>query len=72
MPLFHPDATNPDDQIDLTDKVFASATGTTTASFSGATAAPGKNDFYVINSSTDASKQLLVTGFLGRPMPSPT
>jgi len=40
VPLFHPDATNPDDRIDLTDKVFASVTGTTTANFSGQNAAP--------------------------------
>src|SRR5262249_8665683 len=63
-PLRHPDATNPDDRIDLTDKVFASVTGTTTASFSGSNAAPGIHEFYLINSSTDASKQTLVTGFL--------
>src|SRR5262245_47781010 len=28
VPLFHPDGTNPDDQIDLTNKVFAAASGT--------------------------------------------
>src|SRR5262245_11774556 len=65
VPLFHPDATNPDDRIDLTDKVFASVTGTTVATFSGNTAAPGNHDFYVLNSASDASLQLLVTGFLG-------
>ena len=35
VPLFHPDATNPDDRIDLTDEVFASVTGTSVANFSG-------------------------------------
>ena len=65
VPLFHPDATNPDDQIDLANKVFASASGTTAANFSGENAAPGNHDFYVLNSPNDASKQLLVTGFLG-------
>ena len=35
VPLLHPDATNPDDRIDLTNKVFASVTGTTVANFSG-------------------------------------
>ncbi|SEP23240.1 hypothetical protein SAMN02990966_04552 [Rhodospirillales bacterium URHD0017] len=65
VPLLHPDATNPDDRIDLANKVFASAAGTTTVSFSGQNAAPGNHDFYVINSTTDASKQVLVTGFLG-------
>ena len=65
VPLLHPDATNPDDRIDLTNKVFASASGTTTVNFSGQNAAPGIHEFYVINSTTDASKQVLVTGFLG-------
>jgi hypothetical protein len=45
VPLLHPDADNPDDRIDLTDKVFASVTGTTTANFSGQNAAPGNHDF---------------------------
>ena len=63
VPLLQPDATNPDDRIDLTNKVFASATGTTTVNFSGQNAAPGNHDFYVINSPDDATKQLLVTGF---------
>ncbi|PSH54975.1 hypothetical protein CU102_28315, partial [Phyllobacterium brassicacearum] len=61
----HPDETDPDDQIDLTDKVFASVTGTSVNNFSGQNAAPGNHDFYVINSSNDATKQLLVTGFEG-------
>jgi hypothetical protein len=65
VPLLHPDATNPDDRIDLTNKVFASATGTSTVSFTGQNAAPGNHDFYLINSPNDASKQLLVVGFLG-------
>jgi Domain of unknown function (DUF5801) len=65
VPLLHPDATNPDDQIDLTNKVFASVTGTSTNNFLGQNAAPGNHDFYVINSSNDATKQLLVTGFSG-------
>ena len=46
VPLFHPDATNPDDRIDLTDHVFASVTGTSVVNFSGQGAAPGKNEFY--------------------------
>ena len=65
VPLLHPDASNPDDRIDLIDKVFASVSGTTVNNFSGQNAAPGNHDFYVINSSTDATKQILVTGFLG-------
>ncbi|KSV63921.1 hypothetical protein N183_35440 [Sinorhizobium sp. Sb3] len=65
VPLLHPDETDPDDRIDLTDHVFASVTGTSVLSFLGQNAASGNHDFYVINSSTDASKQLLVTGFQG-------
>ncbi|RUU46208.1 hypothetical protein EOC93_04495, partial [Mesorhizobium sp. M6A.T.Ce.TU.002.03.1.1] len=65
VPLFHPDETNPDDRIDLSNKVFASVTGTSVASFLGSAAAPGNNDFYLINSSSDASKQLLVIGLNG-------
>ncbi|TRC86155.1 hypothetical protein FJV83_06980, partial [Mesorhizobium sp. WSM4307] len=65
VPLLHPNATDPDDRIDLTDHVFASVTGTTTNNFSGQNAAPGNHDFYLINSANDASKQILVTGFLG-------
>jgi len=65
VPLFNPVATNPDDRIDLTNKVFASVSGTTVVNFSGQNAAPGNHDFYVINSPDDTSKQLLVTGLLG-------
>jgi hypothetical protein len=65
VPLFHPDDTDHDDQIDLTDQVFASVSGTTTVSFTGQNAAPGNHDFYLLNSPTDASKQLLVVGFVG-------
>ena len=62
VPLLHPITTNPDDRIDLTDKVFASVTGTTTVSFSGQDAAPGNHEFYLINSPADASKQLAGDG----------
>ncbi|PBB21709.1 DUF5801 repeats-in-toxin domain-containing protein [Mesorhizobium sp. WSM4313] len=65
VPLFNPIATDPDDRIDLTNKVFASVAGTSVVGFSGQNAAPGNHDFYVINSPDDASKQILVTGFLG-------
>ena len=64
VPLLHPDTNSIDERIDLTNKVFASVSGTTTVSFTGANAAPGINDFYLINSPSDASKQILVTGFL--------
>ncbi|CAN7681461.1 DUF5801 domain-containing protein [Phyllobacterium sp. LjRoot231] len=64
VPLHHPDATNPDDQIDLTDKVFASVTGTSTVSFTGENAHPGSNEFNLLSSPDDASKQLVVTGLV--------
>lgn len=60
--LLHPDTNLVDERIDLTNKVFASLSATTTVSFSGANAAPGNHDFYVINSPTDVSKQILVIG----------
>ncbi|AZO30489.1 DUF5801 repeats-in-toxin domain-containing protein [Mesorhizobium sp. M1B.F.Ca.ET.045.04.1.1] len=63
--LSHPDASDPDDQIDLTDLVYASIEGTSQISFSGQNAAPGNHDFYLINSPDDASKQLLVIGLNG-------
>jgi hypothetical protein len=65
VPLLHPDGTDPDDRIDLTGKVFASVSGTTTVSFSGQDAAPGNNEFYLINSPTDPAKQLLVIALGG-------
>ncbi|TGU86992.1 hypothetical protein EN794_053035, partial [Mesorhizobium sp. M00.F.Ca.ET.151.01.1.1] len=65
VPLFNPNASNPDDRIDLGDKVFASVSGTTVIGFTGANAAPGNHDFYVINSPDDTSKQVLVTAFVG-------
>ena len=61
VPLFHPDATNPDDRIDLTNKVFASVEGTSTV---GENAHPGSNEFNLLSSPDDASKQLLVTGLV--------
>jgi hypothetical protein len=64
VPLLHPNAADPDDQIDLADKVFASVSGSTTVNFTGQNAPPGKHEFYLLDSSSDASKQILVTGFL--------
>jgi hypothetical protein len=63
--LSHPDTSDPDDRIDLTDLVYASIEGTSQISFSGQNAAPGNHDFYLINSPDDASKQLLVIGLNG-------
>lgn len=65
VPLLHPDTNSVDERIDLTNKVFATLSATTTVGFSGANAAPGNHDFYVINSPTDASKQILVIGLNG-------
>ncbi|TRC93283.1 hypothetical protein FJV76_11770 [Mesorhizobium sp. WSM4303] len=58
--LLHPNSGDPDDQIDLTDLVYASIEGTSQINFSGQNAAPGNHDFYLINSPDDAAKQLLV------------
>ena len=63
--LFHTDPTQTDERIDLTSKVFASLSATTTVGFSGANAASGNPDFYIINSPTDATKQILVIGIGG-------
>jgi len=63
--LSHPDTNSVDERIDLTSKVFATLSATTTVSFSGANAAPGNPDFYIINSPTDATKQILVIGQAG-------
>ena len=63
--LLHPDTNSTDERIDLTSKVFASVSATTTVSFSGANAASGNPDFYIINSPTDATKQILVIGIGG-------
>jgi hypothetical protein len=63
--LLHPDTNSTDERIDLTSKVFASLSATTTVSFSGANAASGNPDFYIINSPTDATKQILVIGIGG-------
>ena len=63
--LSHPDTNSTDERIDLTNKVFATLSATTTVSFSGANAAPGNPDFYIINSPTDPTKQILVIGQAG-------
>jgi hypothetical protein len=60
--LLHPDTNSVDERIDLTNKVFASLSSTSTVSFSGANAASGNPDFYIINSPTDPTKQILVIG----------
>ena len=59
-PLF-PD--NYDEPVDLGDTVFAGVTATTSVSFDGDQAPPGKNEFYLLNSNEGATQQILVTGF---------
>ena len=62
VPLLHADATNPDDRIDLTDKVFASATGTTTVNFSQlGDAPPGHNNWYILDADVASPQKILVT-----------
>lgn len=62
VPLFHPIATNPDDQIDLTDKVFASVSGTSVLNFSQlGDAPPGHNNWYILDADTASTQKILVT-----------
>ncbi|RWO68790.1 MAG: hypothetical protein EOS17_15890 [Mesorhizobium sp.] len=60
--LLHPNAANPDDQIDLTNKVFASVTGTTVLNFSSlGDAPPGHNKWYILDADTASPQKILVT-----------
>ena len=62
VPLFHPDATNPDDQIDLLNKVFASVAATKTVNFSQlGDAPPGHNDWYILDADVASAEKILVT-----------
>ncbi|MBR0874835.1 hypothetical protein JQ633_31075 [Bradyrhizobium tropiciagri] len=62
VPLLHPDATNPDDRIDLTDKVFASVAATTVFNFSQlGDAPPGHNNWYILDADVAAAQKILVT-----------
>ncbi|OWO96950.1 hypothetical protein B5E41_01270 [Rhizobium esperanzae] len=62
VPLFHPDATNADDRIDLTNKVFASVTGTSVVNFSQLSDAPsGHNNWYILDADTASPQKILVT-----------
>ncbi|MBA1141647.1 DUF5801 repeats-in-toxin domain-containing protein, partial [Mesorhizobium neociceri] len=62
VPLLHPDAGDPDDQIDLTDIVFASVTGTSVVNFSQLGDAPsGHNNWYILDADTASTQQILVT-----------
>ncbi len=62
VPLLHPIATNPDDRIDLTDKVFASVTGTSVVNFSQlGDAPPGHNNWYILDADVASPQKILVT-----------
>ena len=62
VPLLHPDATDADDRIDLTDKVFASVSGTTTVNFSQlGDAPPGHNNWYILDADAGGTQKILVT-----------
>ncbi|MDO3433341.1 DUF5801 repeats-in-toxin domain-containing protein [Rhizobium sp. CBN3] len=62
VPLLHPDANNADDRIDLTNKVFASVTGTTVVNFSQLGDAPsGHNNWYILDADAASPQKILVT-----------
>ena len=62
VPLLHPDTGDADDRIDLTDKVFASVSGTTTVNFSQlGDAPPGHNNWYILDADAGGTQKILVT-----------
>ncbi|ARO28348.1 hypothetical protein NXC14_CH00336 [Rhizobium sp. NXC14] len=62
VPLLHPDVNNADDRIDLTNKVFASVTGTTVVNFSQLGDAPsGHNNWYILDADAASPQKILVT-----------
>ncbi|MBX4903138.1 DUF5801 repeats-in-toxin domain-containing protein [Rhizobium bangladeshense] len=62
VPLFHTDATNPDDRIDLTNKVYASVTATSVVNFSQLGDAPsGHNNWYILDADAASPQKILVT-----------
>ncbi|ULR43821.1 DUF5801 repeats-in-toxin domain-containing protein [Rhizobium sp. K102] len=62
VPLLHPVTTNADDRIDLTNKVFASVTGTTVVNFSQLGDAPsGHNNWYILDADAASPQKILVT-----------
>jgi hypothetical protein len=64
--LLNPDATNADDRIDLTNKVYASVSGTTTANFSQlGDAPPGHNNWYILDADAGGPQKILVTAHEG-------
>ncbi|PBB30653.1 MULTISPECIES: DUF5801 repeats-in-toxin domain-containing protein [unclassified Mesorhizobium] len=66
VPLLHPDANDPNDQIDLLNKVYASVTGTTVLNFSQlGDAPPGHNNWYILDADTASTQKILVTAHDG-------
>ncbi|MGG7578163.1 DUF5801 repeats-in-toxin domain-containing protein [Rhizobium sp. Nf11,1] len=66
VPLLHPDATNADDRIDLTNKVFASVTATSVVNFSQLGDAPsGHNNWYILDADAASPQKILVTAHDG-------
>ncbi|ANL97637.1 DUF5801 repeats-in-toxin domain-containing protein [Rhizobium phaseoli] len=66
VPLRHPDATDADDRIDLSNKVFASVSGTTVVNFSQLGDAPsGHNNWYILDADTASTQKILVTAHDG-------
>ncbi|MBX5140208.1 hypothetical protein HJB79_15725 [Rhizobium lentis] len=62
VPLLHPDVNNADDRIDLTNKVFASVTGTMVVNFSQLGDAPsGHNNWYILDADAASPQKILVT-----------
>ncbi|MBY5347597.1 DUF5801 repeats-in-toxin domain-containing protein [Rhizobium leguminosarum] len=62
VPLFHTDATNADDRTDLTNKVFASVSGTSVVNFSQLGDAPsGHNNWYILDADAASPQKILVT-----------
>ncbi|VIO72624.1 hypothetical protein CI1B_42700 [Bradyrhizobium ivorense] len=62
VPLLHPDTNDPDDRIDLTDKVFASVSASTVVNFSQlGDAPPGHNDWYILDADVASTQKILVT-----------
>jgi len=62
VPLSHPDATNPNDQIDLLNKVYASVSGTSVLNFSQlGDAPPGHNNWYILDADVASTQKILVT-----------
>ena len=66
VPLSEPVNPNPDDRMDLTNLVYASATGSTTVNFSQlGDAPPGHNNWYILDADAGGPLKILVTAHDG-------